>query len=371
MILLKKERFNEHKEAFKLKNTQSTLTIADYILQYSEVVRYMNKTSNNCLGILNSKSFPYLFLTRHLIELNIKQYLQTKGEIPKTHDIPQLLELTQCDFKDKVLETLPDYFKQEDDSALRYFHDKDGIPYNLCINKIKFLDFIKKHKELKNISKFVIPLTESISNKKCLEWEFTFHLGEVRTSGHFRSQYDDLLSFIIEAIIKRDLRIENIYLPFLFLVRHSIELGLKDSILSIIHIENDRDNIIKIKKKLNSEHSLVRLFNIYKSLLSKVDLSKLDSELLKEHNELLEKLKEMNDIVHIMDSNSRYFRYPLDQNAGQNMPLKQDSIIDIVSLLLTVDAFITLNPDILKYEGVIDFTDEEMRDLLGISEDYN
>ncbi|UXD71074.1 hypothetical protein MUK51_07210 [Sphingobacterium faecium] len=370
MILLKKERFNEHKKAFELKNPQSTLLISDYIHQYGEVVRYMNKNANNCSYILNSKAFPYLFLTRHLIELNIKEYLETKGEIPKTHDIPQLLEMTQCHFKDKILEILPDYFKQEDDSAFRYFYDKDGLAYDLGVNKIEFLDFIKKHKELESISEIVIPLTDSIVNMKQLEWEFTFHLGELRTPGHFRSQYDDLITFIIEAVIKGDLIIDDIYLPFLFLVRHSIELGLKESVLSIIHIEDDDEITVKIKNKLNSEHSLVRLFNIYDKFLKKVDLSKLEPDLLKEHNDLKEKLKIMNDIVHIMDNNSRCFRYPLGKDSGQNMPLKSDTIIDIVSLLLQTDAFITFNADILKYEGAIEFTDEEMRDMLGISEEY-
>lgn len=369
MILLKKEQFIEYKEAFKLKNSQSKLSITDYVRQYGEVIRYLNKNANNCHYILNSKAFPYLFLTRHLIELNIKQYLEGKAEIPKTHDILQLLDMTQCHFKDKLLEILPDYFKQEDDSALRYFHDKDDIPYKLGTNKIMFLEFLKKHKELETVSKFVIPLTESIPNNKHLKWEYTFHLNEVRSSGIFRSQYDDLLKYIVEAVIKGDLVIDNIYIPFLYIARHSIELGLKESILSIIHIEDDRDNIIRIKKRLNNEHSLIKLFNNYNKLLCKLDLSKLGSELLNEHNALLEKFRKMNDIVHIMDNNSRYFRYPLDQNSGQNMPLKFDSIIEIVNLLLTTDAFITFNPDILKYEGIIEFTDEEMRDLLGITED--
>ena len=96
-----------------------------------------------------------------------------------------------------------------------------------------------------------------------------------------------------------------------------------------------------------------------------------DSDLLKKAYELSEQLfnlpeetkkqydaykiqyEELNESIHQLDTNSMYFRFPVD-NKGKHHPLymKGERLYKILKLYYLTDPFITFTLDVLEEEGI-------------------
>ena len=90
-------------------------------------------------------------------------------------------------------------------------------------------------------------------------------MGECKGLGHIKTQYDQVIEFLVNGILNENFDIDKTYLPLFFLIRHSLEIGLKSN-LEQANIELSDYNDI---------HSLEKLYNLFKDYLSKLDLTKM------------------------------------------------------------------------------------------------
>lgn len=135
---------------------------------------------------------------------------------------------------------------------------------------------------------------------------------------------------------------DGIVLPYLFLIRQFLELGLKYNIKNLIEVSG-RDNL---KSSLNTAHDLESIYNSfiahYKGAKKNLKLSKLcDQEYLNSLSELIGKIVPL-------DNNSQGFRYSVDKENKKIIEVDKTFNLQEISDLLedsknilanTVDVF--------------------------------
>ncbi|RZK38631.1 MAG: hypothetical protein EOO90_21735 [Pedobacter sp.] len=95
-------------------------------------------------------------------------------------------------------------------------------------------------------------------------------MAECAGLGVLRTQFDSTIELLIKGIIEDKFDIHKVYLPLLFLIRHSLELALKFNIDEI-----QKGSSVISQNNFTWEHSLATLFNCYNDYLSKIDKSRL------------------------------------------------------------------------------------------------
>ncbi|MCU4162513.1 hypothetical protein [Carboxylicivirga caseinilyticus] len=156
--------------------------------------------------------------------------------------------------------------------------------------------------------------------------------------------------------------INKLYLPILFLIRQSIELGLKANIYGAQEMSD-----YTAPNWVSRNHSLKKLFKQFsgeRSYFSMLDLSCLDEETMQDISTKSDKLKLLTDKISMLDKDSYYLRYPVNA-VGQrrNINFKRDTILEIISAYYDIDSFLTFINQVLLDNGVlVDYS--EMRDSL-------
>ncbi len=187
---------------------------------------------------------------------------------------------------------------------------------------------------------------------KKIKWDLTFHMGECPNLGCIRTQYDEVIKYLIEGVLSDNYDINRIYLPLLFLIRHSLELGLKSNLQQAKKISSDKVP----KKQYDKIHSLSQLYNCFggeDGYLSKLDLTKMSVETKKQFDAYKSEYEDLNEVVHQLDNNSNYFRYPVDSK-GKNHPLyiSNNGLFRILKLYYLTDPFTSFTLDVLNDEGI-------------------
>lgn len=367
MILFREEDYLPHKEKFTLNATHEN-TWREFAGQYGNLLRLLNETALKLQYQLNSKSYPYLFLLRHYCELKLKEVLEARGiKTPKSHDFADIFPLLPdlpADLKNAIREVNLD----SDGSCYRYFYNKNGdvgILYGLSKD---FTPFYDKLSGVSSGSTFDLNLRVAppFSGRKA--YEFTFHFNEVHSSGVFRSYYDELTRFVLNEITNERIEVNSIYLPLLYMIRHSFELALKDGLLGIIHTQSNEAHR-KITRLLNNEHKLSKLFACYINVIPEDKISLLPIELQQQYVKYKSQTDRLKESIHLLDANSRYFKYPFDAKT-EHLNIEKDTLKEIITLFLEVDAFLTFNVDILKEYQVIAYSEEEVARMMGYDPEY-
>lgn len=125
---------------------------------------------------------------------------------------------------------------------------------------------------------------------------------------HTLTEYINTVEFLSNSKIN-----SKISAPFLYLIRHSIEIGLKSSILYLC--EKSDINSMCSEEKLEG-HELSRLYNCFnqhwQNVSIKYDLKSQSKELeviVKDTNKFYKELKELIDFYDEFDKSSTFFRY--------------------------------------------------------------
>lgn len=356
-----KEEIKQNYKLFEVTETNYQCDWHYYTEQYRKTVLSITQEGSKCIYQINCRFRPFLFFIRHYFELLLKSKLINP---PSSHTFSEI-------YKCYILEGLfiPQEIKNAisiidvdlDGSCYRYFEDKEGNYYFKNQDRFEIFKLFELYNELpdNNIFKQEICNIKSFDNKT--KWEFTGHLSEIYTNEQLRTQYDLTLELFIKLIITKSVRIDDIFLPFLFLIRHSLELALKGNIKKILIIETNVDEMNKKIQKLKEVHSLATLYNIYSKYLQQLNFSNLDSNLKNQYDDYVKNYEKLNDAIHCLDSNSRNFRYPIERKIN----LKQDTILNTLELYYFTDTFITFTVDILKEYEVIPFSEEELMKLYG------
>jgi hypothetical protein len=222
-------------------------------------------------------------------------------------------------------------------------------------NKIEITDLLKLYSEIPISEKFKFSnICEPFdySNRK-IKWDMTFHMGECLEIGHIRTQYDEVIEYIVEGLLFENYDINKVYLPLLFLIRHSLELALKFNLQNAKKLTLDKVPT----KDYDEMHSLSQLYNCFggkDGYLAKLDLSKMPDETKQQFYLYKKQYEGLNDIVHQLDNNSTFFRFPVDKKGKlHTLNMNGQTLGKILQLYYLTDPFITFTVDVLENDGII------------------
>ena len=323
------------KEKLIFDETQHEYTWAYYFKQYANVLNYIISISVEKHYRLNCMHRAVMFIFRHTVELFLKMSLDAKGiQVQNTHNLSELINELGENFSQEFVVRLDILMPRGEGDNFKYIEDKVGQRFYRNDEPLDVLPLIFSFITDENVKKMAIFPGVLDINDKILKWEWSFHTGEVSSLGQIKTQYDSLISELLSAIKNDELRIDDVYLPLLFLIRHSLELAFKDNASELYEIlsKKQQDNCHK-------SHSLVALFNIVDFYVKKVmdDKDMLpDSDVIRKDIEKYMKTMEQCDLA---DGNSI------------KIPFERNLLCDSVSTYQEADAFISLSIGFLKYNN--------------------
>lgn len=314
-----------------------------YYEQYKNVLVFLacNKAT---IGI---RYMSFLFMFRHTVELYLKKQIST---CENTHSIKELFQKIGG-LPDDLLQQLELLKCEGDGSDFRYVTDKCGKQYfNYGI-----LEILQPLEYFFNISGINIELENKPRGR------FEIHT-LYRTMGHVCTDYKESIYLILEGIKKNELSVNDIYIPLFYLIRHSIELSLKQNLLDAGENYLDRKKIERIK----NEHSVCRLFNWINTII-KIALDNMsgrdETEIkFKQETENYHRdLRELQNIVHNIDNNSYYYMFPMDINGRPyRLIINEKRLLRTLKFLVKIDAYLCLAVPVLQEYGYLEINNDEL-----------
>ena len=179
------------------------------------------------------------------------------------------------------------------------------------------------------------------------KWLFQSHVGFDQTWGSYFAQYNAAVDNLVEAVQTGAVKIDQVSLPMIFLIRHVLELGLKNNVAQLEKI-NGKEG------KLRPTHNLEALITAFNLELSKIlDNNSISETTLSEITKYRSKLAELGDTIHNLDRGSDAFRYPVDKNNAIDFDWnKTIAVDDILHLFFELRSFFAFTIAVLADEGV-------------------
>ena len=322
---------------FKLDISNKAYDWELYYEQYKTTLCFL-ALNNTTIGM---RFMSLLFVFRHTVELFLKRQIPT---MEKTHSLKDLF--------DKI-EGLPNDFLEQLDvlrchgggEDFRYIANKDGKPYfnGEVLQILRSLEYF-----------FKLSNTDIVLENKP-KGRFEIHTLPLRTMGHISTDYDESMCLILQGIIENKLTINDVYLPLLYIIRHSIELSLKHNLLDAGYKYLTYKSILKIR----DEHSIGKLYNMFNQVIGAAldnikEFGEKETKLRQETETFHKLFEELQGVIHNIDTNSFYFRFPVDRNCQPyNMTLDNNKLIMILKLRNKVDAYITFAVPLLQEYGYL------------------
>jgi len=363
MIFLN-ENHNFNDKKFKdnfLYDNSYDCTLKYYTEQYSYCIKSIINYGIEVNYWFNAAGRSIVSVFRHYIELLLKYNIQAnKIKMARTHNLLELLKIFQVNalvVPEEIIELVNKISKYDisgNSSCWRYYIDKDGFPYfNFAATySLNFKDFVETIRLANSTDSFDFICDFQLPNEitRRLEDRLIFILLEADSMGRVRASFNMLISVLLEGIFNKKISFNKIYLPLLFLIRHSIELGIKDILIEILEVED-----IEIKIKLNEEHSLQKLFNSLNACLSKIEIDKLDPETQRQFHNYKYKFTSINRIIHDLDSDSLKFRYPIQDKKILNV-LNNADFFNLFKVFVEIQPFLDFTVTVLKSEGALELS---------------
>ncbi len=331
-----------------------------YYLQYSKVFEFLLGIANEKQYQMNCQHMSFMFIFRHTVELMLKYIASEKGiEQQHEHNLMKLANDIDTDFYSLIL-SLPHLFIEGDGAMFRYDTSIDGNPYFETYNIMEvypdcqvFVQFTKNYETKYSL----YPICQDIDiNDKRLKSELSFYTHECRGLGGIRSHYDTTIDLLVQGVINNHLSVDDIYLPLFFLLRHAIELALKDNL-------QDLGNIVPTQKqkKIGETHSIEQLYNILSDQI-KPAIEKIPQEapFKAETESFFQGVERLKKCIHNLDVLSKTFRFP---NMVNPLVIKKDSLIQSLKLYYATDAFLTNAVNVLSYKGYLEIGDDKLAEI--------
>lgn len=186
------------------------------------------------------------------------------------------------------------------------------------------------------------------------QFKFDSYIGWNQSWWHYYVDYREATTLLIEKI-NNNTPVDTIALPVLFMIRHSIELGLKANILEL-----EKFSKAKPKLKLDGKsHNLMFLYDYFTGHLQEVCKEyKVQKDILDQIDHYKEHMLKMVDRLDKIDKGSFNFRYPIDRDGNLNFAYTDRiNIASYVELLKAIDPFITITIGILEEHGMMRMED--------------
>jgi hypothetical protein len=305
----------------------------------------------------NRQFMPFLFIMRHSLELFLKMKISELGtpwaNYGETHNLTDLSTTAQIS-EPEFLECFDCLNCNSEGDCWRYPLARDGKPHFVLGKQIKVLDACNYYcLFLDNDDS----LTKGGIDKK-LQWELTFHTKGCDTLGKIGTQYDFAIVNILHAIKSKQISINDIYIPLLFLLRHCLEIKLKFSIINLGNIVENRDS-----DNAHSTHKVNKLYRILTKHIKSAIESITNPEFKKQSEDLRQVTEQYKDAIASLDANSFLFRFPMDQNGNEaNFIPKSDCVSEILKLYWKSDSFLCFVVVALYEYGVLKIGDDKMRE---------
>ncbi len=334
---------NNHKRTWKY-----------YYEQYHNAFRVLLDIAKQKCYRTNCKFMPFLFIMRHSLELFLKMNISEDNKTPwkdygKTHKLEKLFPIVNIDAE--FIESFDCLDCNSEGDCFRYLLNKKGDLY--FDNREEIRAF-----EACNCYCLLLDNDNSLTKRKTdkgLLWELTFHAQECNTLGIIGTQYDFVIIDILRAIQNKEISINDVYLPLLFLLRHCLEIKLKSSIIDLGNIVNEQDC-----SKAYSSHSVKELYDILASHINEAIKSITDPNFKKKSEDLGGKTKKYKDVIAQIDPNSYSFRFPKNKNGNiVNFIPKSDDVSKIIKLYRESDTFLCFCVDVLFEAGVLKIGDDK------------
>ena len=181
---------------------------------------------------------------------------------------------------------------------------------------------------------------------------FYARIGRNETWFGYYLNYRYLVDNIVSQIEKGITPIDIVSTPLMFLIRHSLELGLKANILELEMINN---SVEKIKLGGKNSHSIQMLFDKFKTHMTIIITSfEIPTSIKKEIEKYLEKFKLLTAKFTQIDNGSFNFRYPIDTKGNYNFEWEyEEDIAKILDIYYDIIDLLNYTVDVLTDVGII------------------
>lgn len=336
-------------EKFFIKKKTHKPTWPFYYQNYKNALSFVLEKCYNNKTSLDYCSHSILFTFRHMIELCLK-HNREKMSLPFTnsHKYTELYpNLTIPETFRSICSSIDWNNENEDGTCYRYYANRDGIPFFRDTKVLKFGEIVEQFNSTPLTNFEIIEKLPPLKyNAPRIKWDLTFHLHMNRGIGHIRTDYDCLFELILKGIINNEITIDKVYLPLLFYIRHSLELALKENL--------DRLRAYSLfARNVSLEHSLLRLYNQFNQCIeSSSILNALNSELQIRYNQQLTTMNSLISTIHILDSNSQAFRFPIN-SCNQQETLNDINLSALIKDFYKIDSLISFFIPFLEENGVL------------------
>lgn len=326
---------------------------SSYYEQYKNAFLYLIRDAENKRYSTNRISLPFLFLLRHTFELKLKKTIFDNGHrVINTHKLLKLIDDSSLTYTEEFLNSIKLLDPLYAASFFRYYTNPKDETYADYIEK----SFGTTQVELLPLCNFLLNHENqellSVTDKRLI-WELTFHLSECMTKEQVATQYDFLITKLIKGINESELSLENVFLPLLFLIRHSVEVKLKCTLDDILIIDEEffNDDEVTIIKR---NHNVLDLFILFERFINhQITQFSSENEELKEIMESDNRdLSELIRLLTSIDSNSIQTRYPLPLTES-SVDINYQLLKSLYDLYLKTDSYLCFGIKNLIVEGLI------------------
>ena len=340
-----------------INNQSHKRTWGYYYEQYHKAFRVFLEIAKQKRYQTNRKFMPFMFIMRHSLELFLKEKISktmtTWEQYGTTHNLEKLYQIANIN-DHEFLKHLDCLNCNSEGDCWRYITDRNGTPYFQERKEIHAFDACNYYcLFLDNDTSF----TNASTDKK-LQSELTFHTTDYHTLGIIGTQYDFAIKDILLAIQEGKILINDIYLPLLFLLRHSLELKLKASIIELGNVVEEKD-----RSEVYRTHNVNKLYEMLAEHTNAAIESITDPGFKKQSEDLRHVTIRYKNIIALLDANSYLFRFPKDRrgNDADFIP-KSDCVSEILKLYKKSDPFLCLAVPVLFEAGVLKIGDDKERE---------
>jgi len=181
--------------------------------------------------------------------------------------------------------------------------------------------------------------------------KFDSYLGYNTSWWHYYNEYKIVIGDIVTSVESKENPIDTVALPLLFLIRHTIELGLK---ANIIQFQKINKRIEKIKLGGKGAHSIEFLYDKFMVHLNRIiKTNNIDKDILDQIREYKSKFNPLKTKLHNLDKGSFNFRYPVDIHGNRNFTWDtRENLFEIINLYYEIQPFILYTEDVLEDIGI-------------------
>lgn len=334
-----------NKEIYQINISKIDYSWEGYLSHYVTALDILIKEGLNKGVSLRQQFMPFLFVLRHVIELTLKNHLEKHSvTIDHSHNIKNISNSILGELPQNFITDFSHLILDGEGDCFRYVEDINGENHfsgNEIIDALQLLNSYEKWHQSKSMIN-VLPIVHADIQKKSQNNNFVFYIQDCCYLGQLRTQYDTCVSTLLTAVEKKEVSIEEILMPLMFLIRHSIELGLKDNLIDIVSSEDK-------KKMIKKGHKLRGLYNILTNgYLQNCIQDISDCDLKNKTNAFLQTINKLSNTVSLLDNNSLYFRFPIE-----TVQLTENTLIETYDLYKSSDTFLTFGTGVLIQYGYL------------------